>query len=249
MAEPYTPNLIETGFGLEVALNNELEKIQVAFQTVLNKVSSSSNAMNVDLDMNGYRLLNVGSISYDGPPLEGANVAVVDAGDYYAGDNIEVVLQEIGAARSSSDDDIVQIQADLEDLQDLIDGLQAQIDGLGGGGGGYNDNVVVLGSLSDEELPLDLDAGRYFTCTMDSDFVDFTITNLPGAGKGATIMIQILTNIFDVYTITWPANWFPTTGSLTELPFDATDTYFLLAASTLDNGASWIYTLTQRTFA
>jgi hypothetical protein len=63
MAAPYTQADIVQGFGAETAINAETTKIETAFGTCLNKDNSTDNTMNVDLDMGGNDILNVGSIT------------------------------------------------------------------------------------------------------------------------------------------------------------------------------------------
>lgn len=62
MASPYTPTSVTNNFGAETTINNNLTAIATAFATCLNRESSTDNAMEVDLDMGGNNILNVGSI-------------------------------------------------------------------------------------------------------------------------------------------------------------------------------------------
>lgn len=59
MAAPYDKEDISAGYGAQVAINGELEKISNAFETVLNKDDATDNTMNVDLDMGGNQILNL----------------------------------------------------------------------------------------------------------------------------------------------------------------------------------------------
>lgn len=62
MAAPYTPINITQDYTLESKLNANLQAIATAFETVMNKNSAIDNAMQVDLDLNGQDLLNVGNV-------------------------------------------------------------------------------------------------------------------------------------------------------------------------------------------
>ena len=63
MAAPFTPTNVNQGFGAETELNTNMTDIATAFGTVLNKDDPTDNAMNVDLDMNGFDILNIGSLT------------------------------------------------------------------------------------------------------------------------------------------------------------------------------------------
>lgn len=66
MAAPYTPVPVTQGYSLETMLNYNFNAIATAFETVLNKDSATDNAMQVNLDMNGYNILNVGNLETGG---------------------------------------------------------------------------------------------------------------------------------------------------------------------------------------
>lgn len=62
MASPYTPTTVNQGYGAETEINTNNTAIATAISTCLNREDSTDNAMEVDLDMGGYDILNVGSL-------------------------------------------------------------------------------------------------------------------------------------------------------------------------------------------
>jgi hypothetical protein len=95
MATPYTPTIVSQGFGAESTINLNFSAIATALESVLNKEDDASNVMNVDLDMNGFNILNIGTFDV---VVSAENINLVDTGTYFTGSTVETVLQEVGSA-------------------------------------------------------------------------------------------------------------------------------------------------------
>ena len=88
--------------------NNTL--IEAAIENTLSRDGTTPNMMEADLDMNSNRINNLtdGVNNQDavtvyqltnstlGVVPAGTNISITDAGNYYAGDNVETILQELG---------------------------------------------------------------------------------------------------------------------------------------------------------
>lgn len=59
MASSYTPTTVNQGFGAEVEINSNFADIKTALDEALNRLSIATNAMGIDLDMAGNKILNL----------------------------------------------------------------------------------------------------------------------------------------------------------------------------------------------
>lgn len=111
-----------------------------------------------------------------------------------------------------------------------------------GGSGGDARNTVSALSTSGS-VDIDYALGDYFTLALSGDVSGFTFSNLPGPGKGATLMILIIQDSTP-RTVTWPASFKWAGGSPGEISTDpgAVD---VLAITTFDNGTTWAATLAK----
>ena len=66
MAKQPTLNTISSGYASQSQLNENFTNIQTAFDNTLSLDGSTPNAMQADLDLNDYDLLNVRAIHVDG---------------------------------------------------------------------------------------------------------------------------------------------------------------------------------------
>lgn len=64
MAKAPTLTTIATGYYSTTALNDNFDNIEAAFENTLSLDGSTPNAMNADLDMNGYNVINAGNIAW-----------------------------------------------------------------------------------------------------------------------------------------------------------------------------------------
>ena len=66
MAKQPVVNTISSGYASQSQLNENFENLKNAFNNTLSRDGSTPNAMNADLDLNNYDLLNVRAIYVDG---------------------------------------------------------------------------------------------------------------------------------------------------------------------------------------
>jgi hypothetical protein len=103
------------------------------------------------------------------------------------------------------------------------------------------DNAVTAATSTSGVLTIDCAASDYFTHALDENVTSWSITNLPGSGKGATKMIRF-TQDSTPRTVAWPASflWAGGTDGVVSTGSGAVD---VLAITTFDNGTTWIATL------
>lgn len=118
----------------------------------------------------------------------------------------------------------------------------AYVDAASGGGGGGSRNTVSALSTSGS-IDIDYALGDYFTLALSGDVSGFTISNPPGSGKGATLMIRI-TQDSTPRTVTWPAS-FKWAGGAAPAVSTGSGAVDVLAITTFDNGTSWQATLAK----
>jgi hypothetical protein len=129
-----------------------------------------------------------------------------------------------------------------------VNGTQYAWDGswatIGGGGGSSRNTVSALSTSG--SVDIDYALGDYFTLALAGNVSGFTFSNLPGSGKGATLMIRI-TQDSTARTVAWPAS-FKWAGASAGSVSTASGAVDLLAITTFDNGTTWLATL-AKTFA
>lgn len=103
------------------------------------------------------------------------------------------------------------------------------------------DNDVTAAASTSGVLTIDCAMGDYFTHALDENVTSWSITNLPGSGKGATKLIRF-TQDSTPRTVAWPASfrWAGGTDGVISTGSGAID---VLAITTFDNGTTWIATL------
>ncbi len=85
--------------------------------------------------------------------------------------------------------------------------------------------------------------GDYFTLALAGNVSGFTFSNLPGSGKGGSLVIQI-TQDTTSRTVAWPAS-FKWAGGVPSPVSTASGAKDLLAITTHDNGTTWNATLAK----
>lgn len=107
--------------------------------------------------------------------------------------------------------------------------------------GGSGD--VTVATSTSGVLTINCAAGDYFTHALDENVTSWSITNLPGSGKGATKLIRF-TQDSTPRTVAWPASfrWAGGTDGVISTGSGAID---VLAITTFDNGTTWIATLSN----
>lgn len=92
-------------------------------------------------------------------------------------------------------------------------------------------------------LTLNYALGDYFTVALSEDVSSIVISNLPGAGRGATLMVRF-TQDATPRTVAWPAAFTWAGGSAGAVSTGSGD-IDVLALTTFDNGTSWQVTLAK----
>lgn len=124
----------------------------------------------------------------------------------------------------------VDVQMTAQDIADL-------------GGGGTSRNTVTAVTPVSGVATFDLSLGDYFTVAPTANVTSIVFTNLPGAGKGASIFIGI-TQDSTPRTWVWPAS-FKWAGGVAGVVSTASGAKDKLAITTLDNCTTWDATLAK----
>lgn len=106
-----------------------------------------------------------------------------------------------------------------------------------------NRNTVTAVTASSGTVTLDYALGEYFTHTLTANVTTLAFSNLPGSGKGATIMLRI-TQDTTPRTFAWPAS-FKWAGGSAGAVSTGSGAIDLLAITTFDNGTTWRATLAK----
>ena len=114
--------------------------------------------------------------------------------------------------------------------------------GASAGGGTTDLRADVTALATSGAVDIDYSLGDYFTLAPTGDVTSITFSNLPGSGKGASLMVQF-TQDSTARTVAWPASfkWEGAAPSVSAVP-GALD---LLAITTFDNGTTWHATLSK----
>ncbi|HEY8343469.1 MAG TPA: hypothetical protein VIK75_10840, partial [Calditerricola sp.] len=191
------------------------------------------------------------------PAVAGAGSGTVTSVDVSADASIADVFDTSGGPVTSSGsvsitavdagaDRIVFWDASESKLRYLEVGSNLSITGTvlnatGGGGGSERNTVTALSGSG--SVAVDYSLGDYFTLELSGDVSGFTFSNLPGPGKGATLMIRI-TQDSTPRTVTWPSSFKWAGGSAPSVS-TGSGAVDVLAITTFDNGTSWQATLAK----
>ncbi|MDP9991957.1 hypothetical protein J2W28_000985 [Variovorax boronicumulans] len=109
------------------------------------------------------------------------------------------------------------------------------------GGASTRDTVTALSTSG--SVGIDCSLGDYFTLALTGNVSGLTFSNLPGSGKGASLMIRI-TQDSTARTVAWPASfkWAAGVAGAVSTGSGAID---ILAITTFDNGTTWEATLAK----
>ena len=144
------------------------------------------------------------------------------------------------------------VQMTAQDIADLAGGvwgsitgtLSAQTDLQAALDAKAQDRRTVTAAASTSGvLAIDCGLGDYFTHALDENVTSWNFTNLPGSGKGASLMIRI-TQDATPRTVAWPAS-FKWAGGIPGAVSTAAGAIDLLAITTFDNGTTWRATLAK----
>lgn len=101
--------------------------------------------------------------------------------------------------------------------------------------------VTALGTSG--SLAIDYMLGDYFTTALTGNVTGITFSNLPGSGKGASLLLRI-TQDSTPRTFAWPASfkWASGSAGVISTGSGAVD---VLGITTFDNGTTWDATLAK----
>lgn len=111
------------------------------------------------------------------------------------------------------------------------------------GGGATDRSTVTALSSSSGVVNIDCSLGDYFTLALTENVTSITFSNLPGAGKGASLMLRI-TQDSTARTVAWPSS-FRWAGGVAGSVSTGSGAVDVLAISTFDNGTKWDATLSK----
>lgn len=173
-----------------------------------------------------------------GSPVDGAVYLVGTAWGAFATD--DVVLFRSGTWYGFAPfDGWIKYRTDTETLYVYDGGWQE----YAGGGGEADRNAVTALSIASGSVAVNVAAGDFFTLALSASVTGFTFNGLPGAGKGASIMVQI-TQGSTPRTVVWPSS-FRWAGGAAGTVSAAASAVDLLALTTFDNGTTWQATLSK----
>jgi hypothetical protein len=126
----------------------------------------------------------------------------------------------------------------------IVDG-RMDTGGLLNGGTTSTDyrNTATAVTNSAGTVTLDWALGDYFTHTATANITTLAFSNLPGSGKGASLMLRF-TQDSTPRTFAWPAS-FKWAGGVAPSVSTGSGVIDVLSITTFDNGTSWQATLTK----
>ena len=123
--------------------------------------------------------------------------------------------------------------------------MQAALDEVAAGVGGTGDRSAVTAlSISAGVVNIDCALGDFFTLSLTANVTSITFSNLPAAGKGASIAVRIRQDATGSRTVALPASFKVTGGSDTAVQ-SAANAYTLLTLTTFDQGTRWEYAMQE----
>lgn len=105
------------------------------------------------------------------------------------------------------------------------------------------DRSTVNALATSGSVAIDYALGDYFTLPLTGNVSGFTFSNLPGSGKGATLMVRI-TQDSTARSVAWPSS-FKWAGGIAGAVSTASGAVDVLAITTFDNGTTWRATLAK----
>lgn len=161
-----------------------------------------------------------------GVALEGGAGAWSDA------EHVLVTIQQPGIPPGSVEwGSLVGALSDQVDLKDALDSKEEKRNG------------VTAVTPSGGTATFDCALGDYFTLAPTANVSTLAFTNLPGSGRGASLMI-LITQDSTPRTVAWPAS-FKWAGGVAPSISTGSGAKDLLAVTTLDNGTTWHATLAK----
>jgi len=106
---------------------------------------------------------------------------------------------------------------------------------------GPDRSIVTAVTSSGGVLALNYALGDYFTVSLTENITLITFSNLPGSGKGCSLMLRI-TQDSTPRTVAWPGSFVFTSGSEDAVATGSGDVS-IMAISTFNNGTVWHATM------
>ncbi len=170
-------------------------------------------------------------------PLAGADIAITDSGGYFAGTEVEAILQDIGNKYLKTD------RADTISVVITFSGGTAKI--------AMADNIIERPKLKDYgithtapssssgTLVLDLTTGNSFVTTLTENITTLTISNPPASGTYGQFTLRVIQDgASGAYTLAWPASVkFP--GGTDPVITTSNDAVDIITCYTIDGGTTW----------
>lgn len=154
-----------------------------------------------------------------------------------------------GAFSSFDPDDITIYRAGTWYAWAPTDELEANGYRYTGSGGwvatdaGAQDRSSVSALATSGAITVNYALGDYFTIALAGNVTSWSFSNMPGTGKGATLMIRI-TQDSTPRTVAWPAS-FKWAGGVAGSVSTGSGAIDVLAITTFDNGTTWVATLAK----
>lgn len=115
---------------------------------------------------------------------------------------------------------------------------------LSSSSGAADRSSVTALSIASGAVNIDCSLGDYFTLALTANVTSITFSNLPAAGKGASLAIRIQQDGTGSRTVALPASFKATGGSDTDVA-SAANAYTLLTLTTFDQGTRWEYAMQE----
>lgn len=171
--------------------------------------------------------IHYGGTWYAWAPVEGVVVNLAGTLNQYTGSGGWDPLSGGGSATWGTITGTLSAQTDLQAALDA----KAQ------------DRRTVSALSTSGSVAVDVALGDRFTLALAGNVSGFTFSNLPGSGKGATLMIRI-TQDSTPRTVAWPAS-FKWAGGVAGTVSTGSGEVDVLAITTFDNGTTWDATLAK----
>jgi hypothetical protein len=106
--------------------------------------------------------------------------------------------------------------------------------------------ISTVSTLTNSSGTVNVDCllGDYFTLTLGANVTNLTFSNLPGAGRGISLMIQITQDPATPRTFAWPSSFKWPGGSAPTIS-SAVNKVDVLGITSFDNGTTWRATLNK----
>jgi len=105
-------------------------------------------------------------------------------------------------------------------------------------------NHVTALTIASGVVSVDCSLGDYFTLAMTANVTSLTFSNVPAAGTGRTLCIDVAQDATGGRTLALPAS-FKAIGNSDTAIQSAANAKTRIIASTTDGGATWVYAMSK----